>query len=506
MMRRHAHHLGWLLAWVVLALVGTLALARLELAQQREAFETDARIAHRLLSQRAVQLDAVLAMLSILQPADDASQSERLLPAIYPHILRVQRLGPGADWPSPELRAAAHVSRAERRPALAGFDATRGLYQLVLNAQPASYLIQVDLRGLVPAQEWPMAPGGKIRVALDHDGQSFEIEPGLITRRGWPFEFRKHLATPSQPFDLVAARSVGWSELPWLESGAWALASAVLVAVLAALQQQRQARRRAEELLRLGQIARLNTMGELAAGMAHELNQPLTAILANTQAASRLLDEAEHAAEPATDETRADIRNAMQHAAAQARRAADVIARLRRMLERPDSDARVEPLDLAAATQNVLGLLEPECRRLHVVPRLAKPQGDVLVSAEPVALEQVIHNLLCNALQALEQVPPEQRSLELTVTIEGGKGVLQVRDNGPGIPADVLPRIFEPFFTTRQGGLGLGLNLCETLAAHMGGKVAARNGEPRGALFLLSLPQVSPAGLMPGVPQAGTAA
>ena len=111
-----------------------------------------------------------------------------------------------------------------------------------------------------------------------------------------------------------------------------------------------------------------------------------------------------------------------------------------------------------------------------------------------MALEQIVHNLLINAIQALDQVPAAQRQLALVVREDGETGVLTVRDSGPGIAPDALPRLFEPFFTTRADGLGLGLNLCETLAGRMGGHLTAANHPPRGALFTLTLPltQIAP--------------
>src|SRR5690606_23498526 len=109
----------------------------------------------------------------------------------------------------------------------------------------------------------------------------------------------------------------------------------------------------------------------------------------------------------------------------------------------------------------------------------------VSVLAEPVALEQIIHNLLANALQALAQVPAAERGLRIDTGSAGGNGRLTVSDSGPGIAAEVLPRLFEPFFTTREGGLGLGLSLCESLAAGMGGALTVAANPPRGAAFTL---------------------
>ena len=467
--------------WGLITALGGVTLARIELAQQREAFETDARIVHRLLSQRVVQHDAVMATLALLQTAPGGARPEQRLASLYPQILAVQRRDAGSDWPDERLRVAETLSRALRRPALAGVDFARGRYLLVLAAEPASFALQMDLRAVVPWSEWPMAPEtSPVRVLLEHEGQDWVLQPGRLGEGGWRFDFRKQLAAESQPFEVLARRQIGWGELPWGWMLAWAALVAAALAGWLAWLRQRAARQRAEELLRLGQVARLNTLGELAAGMAHELNQPLTAVLASTQASARLLDE-----DPPDMPL---IRGAMAQVVEQARRASAVVGRLRRAVERPDLAAQLQPVDLQQAVQNALYLLEPEFSRRQVLPRVELPSHAVAVLAEPVALEQIIHNLLMNALQALERVATGERLLAISVSAGAGQGCITVTDSGPGMTAEVLARIFEPFFTTRETGLGLGLSLCETLATGMGGSLQAAPHTPRGAQFRLSLP------------------
>lgn len=475
----------WVLAWCLITALGCMLLGRLALLQLREAFETDMRIAHRLLSQRVVQHDAVMATLALLQPQRDASQSaqpEQRLGSVYPQILSVQRRDSGTSWPQDSLRLAEEKSRQSHHAELADVDFNTGRYQLVLGADPTSHALLIDLRSTVPWSEWPMQPEqSPVRVSLDYGGQSFLLQPGHLAGTGWRFDFHKHLATDSQPFDLVALRQVGWPELPWGEMLAWAALVAALLGAWMAVLRQRTARRRAEELLRLGQVARLNSLGELAAGMAHELNQPLTAVLANTQAASRLLDE-----DPPELGT---ARVAMTQAVEQARRASGVVGRLRRVIEQPELAGEVRPVLLQETVRNALYLLEPEFRRRNVMlPEIESDGQPGAVLADPVALEQVIHNLLMNALQSLEQVAAPQRQLTLTLREDSHHGILSLRDSGPGIPPELLARIFEPFFTTRTGGLGLGLSLCETLVSNMGGTLSAHNITPQGAEFRLSLP------------------
>jgi C4-dicarboxylate-specific signal transduction histidine kinase len=471
----------WIVAWCALVFLGSALLARNEFNRLREEFETSARIAHRLLSQRVVQHDAILATLALLQPASDGSRPEQSLTSVYPQILGVNRREPRGTWFDQRLLPAETLSRALHRPALAAVDLAKGRYALVLASEPVSYALQIDLRASVPWSEWPMAADrSPVRVTLEHEGESFMIQPGQLRAGGWPIEFHKPLAAESQPFEVVAIRRVGVADLPWRWMLAYAAVVSAVLAALVGLQRQRAGRRRAEELLRLGQVARLNTLGELAAGLAHELNQPLTAVLANTQAASRLL---------ADDPPDLDIaRRAMAQAVQQARRASEVVTRLRRAVERPDSTAQLQAVDLQDAVRNALYLLEPEFNRRGAVASMESLTTPPVVLAEPVALEQIIHNLLMNALQALEQVPKAERKLKISLVQEGDRGLLTVVDNGPGISSDVLPRIFEPFYTSRDGGLGLGLSLCETLSASMGGSISARNNTPRGSVFTLDLP------------------
>jgi signal transduction histidine kinase len=473
------------MVWLVLSATGCVLLARSELAQLRDAFETDARISHRLLSQRAVQHDAVLATLALLQPASQpgsAESAEQRLSSVYPQILGVQRRDSGAAWPNVGLEVAQQASHQARGPVLANLDfsAQRARYQLVLSAQPASFALLIDVLASVPWSDWPMpVQTSPVRLTLEHAGQSFVVQPGRISDQGWRFEFHKHLASASQPFDVVAIRQVGWQELPWVFMALWVAGMTAAVASWSAWQGQRSARRRAEELLRVGQVARLNTLGELAAGMAHELNQPLTAILANTQAAKRLLQDD-------VVELPAAV-HAMDQAVAQARRAAEVLARLRRTVEQPGASQQGQALDLEQVVRNALDLLEPECRR-RAVTAVVQTAQPATVLAERVALEQIVHNLLTNALQALDLVPADERKLAIHIAVERGVGVLRVADTGPGMAPDILPRVFEPFFTTREGGLGLGLSLCETLAMGMGGELRAQANVQRGALFILTLP------------------
>ena len=472
-----------------MALAGALALVRWDIAERREGFQADARAAHRLLSQRAAQHEAILATLTLLGTAEAGpDHPERRLPALYPQLLRVLRRDAATPWPDAALQDAENRSRAARRAELAAVDAAAGRYTLVQAGTPASFALVVDAQRLAPWGDWPIVRGGPVAVRLVRDGQALVLQagPDAATQPSGltpGFVFTKILSADSQPFELQLQRATGPAQWPWAALAAWAAAVALATAGLAAWQRARSARRRAEDLLRLSQVSRLNALGEMAAGMAHELNQPLAAMSANAQAARRLLDEDP----PELD----DARRALVAATEQARRAAEVVARLRRRIKQPGDAGALQPVDLAAAARQALDLLQPELHACGVSLRFEGQAPAAL--ADPVALQQIVHNLANNALAALEAVPAGRREIVVELGEAEDAATLALRDSGPGLAPEVLPRLFEPFYTTRPDGLGLGLPLCESLALAMGARLAAAPALPQGLRFTLTLRRAAPA-------------
>lgn len=486
------HSAPWLLGWAALLLAGSLAIVRVDIAQRRSVFQDQARSAHRLFSQRAAQLEAILATLVLISPqADGPTGPEQRLPALYPQLLAVMRHDADHPWPDAALTAAEDRSRAVRRAVLGPVDATAARYWLVQAGSPLSFALHIDMRRMVPWGEWPLQEAGPVRVELVHAGQTAVLQAGQqsdLAPAGLTegFVFAQNLAADSQPFsqpfELRLRQATGPVQWPWALLCAWALALTLGAALLAGWQRTRRQRRRAEGLLRVNRVAWLNAQGELAAGIAHELNQPLTAVLSNTQAAVRLLAD-----EPPALAT---AQHAMVQAAAQARRAGDVLARLRKLIQQgPAQDTAAQPgppVQMESVLRQVLDLLQPELRR-HGIDTVLEGQAPA-VQADAVALEQILHNLIGNAMQAMNTVPAGQRQLRLQLGSEPAFGLLTVQDSGPGIAPEALARVFEPFYSTRPDGLGLGLSLCESLAQGMHGTLTAHNTNPRGAAFRLALP------------------
>jgi C4-dicarboxylate-specific signal transduction histidine kinase len=218
--------------------------------------------------------------------------------------------------------------------------------------------------------------------------------------------------------------------------------------------------------------------------MANDLNQPVTELLTNARIAHRVLQE-----DP-PDLLTGQL--AVQDALTNAQRVSDVINRLRYAVRQPDKSARLEDVDLPLLARRALHLLDPELRRHGIEARIEQDAETISVRGDPQALEQIMHNLLLNAMQALDQVQISDRRLVISLGKSEKHGHFIVRDTGPGMPTDVLPHVFEPFFTTREGGLGLGLTLSESMADDMGGTLTAFNQLPHGAEFRLSLPLAAP--------------
>jgi signal transduction histidine kinase len=224
---------------------------------------------------------------------------------------------------------------------------------------------------------------------------------------------------------------------------------------------------------------RVAVMGELSGAIAHELNQPLTAILSNAEAAQLLR------ANPSPDLT--EIGGAIDDIVHESRRAGAVIDRMRGLLKKDERPA--EPIDLNGLIRSTIDLLHSEliARRFTVVCQLAPDLPQIL--GDGVQLQQVLLNLVMNAMDAMAAVPlPRQPIAVASRLADAGTIEITVTDRGTGIPPAAEGRAFEPFFTTKPHGLGLGLSICSTIVAVHGGQLALVNAADGGARASFTLP------------------
>jgi PAS domain S-box-containing protein len=235
------------------------------------------------------------------------------------------------------------------------------------------------------------------------------------------------------------------------------------------LQQQRR------DLTRLSRVV---MMGELSGSLAHELNQPLTAILANAEAAQRFIEQ-----DPPDLE---ELRAILVDIATQDRRAGEVISRLRQLLR--SGETKREPLDVNEMIAETIRLLRSDLVSQRVTLHTELAHGLPPVQADRVQLQQVVINLVMNACDATRELPAAQRRLVLRSALVPGRGVqVSLEDNGHGLPPGDPERLFESFVTTKPDGMGLGLSICRTILQAHQGRLWAESNPEGGATFYFSL-------------------
>ncbi len=243
-------------------------------------------------------------------------------------------------------------------------------------------------------------------------------------------------------------------------------------------QGEEQARRLQE---RLWHVSRLATVGEMASGIAHELNQPLAAIANYAHACDRLLGR--------PDADLEEVRGALKEIAAQAVRAGDIIRRLR-TLAHPHVDQR-EPTEINVLITELTALMRSDAQAHDVQYRLELSEGLPRLEVHRTQIQHVLLNLVRNAIESLAGTPEPRDIVVRTSRTCDGEVEVSVCDSGPGVSSSVAPRLFDPFCTSKPAGAGLGLAISRSIIAEHGGTLDYRPNVPVGACFALRLPVVN---------------
>ena len=242
----------------------------------------------------------------------------------------------------------------------------------------------------------------------------------------------------------------------------------------------RESERHVRELqMEVAHANRVATMGQLTASIAHEVNQPIAAAVINAQAALRWLG----ARPPDLDEARQALGSIVKDAS----RAGDVIGRIREIIKKAPS--LKDRVDINEAIREVIELTRGEAAKHGASVRTALGEGLPLVEGDRVQLQQVVLNLIVNAVQAMGAVEEGSRELFITTAQAESNGVLvAVNDSGPGLPAESLEQLFAPFYTTKPDGLGMGLSICRSIIESHGGRMWVTANLPQGAVFQFTVP------------------
>jgi PAS domain S-box-containing protein len=317
-------------------------------------------------------------------------------------------------------------------------------------------------------------------------GHYIEMLVPELFRTGYPPQ-RAEFLTPSQGREMGAGRDLFGrrkdGSVFMVEVGRNPIHTNEGVVVLTAVVDITE-RKRAEEELQLqreelAHLTRVSTMGELAASLAHELNQPLTAILSNAQAAQRFL-----AAKPADLE---EVREILKDIVQDNNRAGDVIRRLRALVKK--EALAFAPLDLEGLIRDVVALVRSDAV-LHNVRVLLEFNGGLPpVQGDRVQLQQVVVNLLLNAFDAMKDFPASEREVVMQAKLDDHEVIeVSVRDRGTGLTTDKIDNVFQPFYTTKREGLGMGLSISRSIIDAHGGRLWAENNPDRGATFYFTVP------------------
>jgi PAS domain S-box-containing protein len=242
----------------------------------------------------------------------------------------------------------------------------------------------------------------------------------------------------------------------------------------------RESERRYREMqMEVAHANRVATMGQLTASIAHEVNQPIAAAVTNAQAALRWL-----AAQPPDLE---EVRQALDHIAKDANRAGDVIGRIREIIKKAPS--RKDRMDINEAIREVIELTRGEAAKHGASLQTALAKGLPYIEGDRVQLQQVVLNLIVNAVQAMGAVAEGPREVFITsARAEPDDVLVKVKDSGPGLAPANLEQLFAPFYTTKPDGLGMGLSICRSIIEAHGGRLWVTANQPRGAIFSFTMP------------------
>src|SRR6478672_2056275 len=248
-----------------------------------------------------------------------------------------------------------------------------------------------------------------------------------------------------------------------------------------ALESTRRERQYREAQMALAHVNRVATMGQLTASIAHEVKQPITAAVTNAQAALRWMS-----AEPPDF---GEVSEALAGIIRECNRASEVIGRMRALIKK--APPRKDAVSINDAILEVVALTRTEAASNGVLVRTQLAEGLPPVQGDRVQLQQVLLNLIINAIEAMCDVGEEEREVLISTRNEPDGVSVEVRDSGPGFAPETLDCVFEAFYTTKLGGLGLGLSICRSIIEAHNGRLWASANLPRGASFQFALPAIA---------------
>ena len=282
---------------------------------------------------------------------------------------------------------------------------------------------------------------------------------------------------PSATAEVPLASGAHWLEIRAIQLPRGQRGS--LVMHLDITQRKQSELERIQSRTEIYHLNRVAAMGQLAASLAHELSQPLAAILSNAEAAQRFAGR--------DNPDLAEIREALNDIADDDRRARGVIQGMRAMLKK--EDLKVEPVDLNHIASSVAQMVRNEATLRGMSVQVSLRPSPVMVKGDPIALQQVLLNLASNGLDAMTGTGGDGcLTIRTAGELDGSTATVWVDDEGSGVSDELRDKLFQPFFTTKRTGLGMGLSICQSILDSMGGRIEVKNRDGKGASFSVTLP------------------
>lgn len=351
-----------------------------------------------------------------------------------------------------------------------------------------TYLGQGIVGGAFPSFESHGKLAGQValRVLAGEKPENIAVQPSPLAvpnvdwreLRRWDLE-----ANRLPPGSIIQFRQrTFWEQYRWYVIAALAIMALQAVSIIGLLLEHARRKRSETDLRRnreqLTHVTRVSTMGELAASLAHELNQPLTAILSNAQAAQRFLN-----ANPANLK---EVREILEDIVTDNSRAGEVIRRMRTLVKKEEPE--LAPINIVTVINEVVQLLHSDGILRNIRVEVECQDGLPSVRGDKVQLQQVVLNLLVNAFDAMKGETLKERNVNVRAKMNSAGTVeISIRDHGTGLTSDNLDKIFQPFYTTKRDGLGMGLPISRSIIEAHGGRLWAENNVDRGATFYFTV-------------------